>query len=624
MPLTLEYVNNSIELTDLSAEQKSVVRNLWRTVREDYTDWVADVKDQKLPNGNTIVESFMWRGMSTWWLNRLVQKSSFHTNDWLNRLMVLYLCREFGDVATIKTDDVIILRAIRRNQIQINVVDLNASYEGIYRQFKKLVLNIGRLFLSFVRQLERRYVLTSRIDDEFVDQPNAKPLIWYKTLFPINWPSINSAQPSDRLFGNTPYLDVDYNYRSAYICYVSRSNKNIRYSFLKLRRDIEAFCTKAGRPVVFPEATLSFGDICSAYVSTGLEQLTFHRLRKQEYFKAMFVLNGIDVSDVLFDEWMMSYWGMQQYAKLQGLATAKFFECHDDGQFLVTYNEFFTQNRAGYFLTKAVKPNTCFVSIQHAMNARNKMFTYYRHSEFCYDDSEQAQKYSAYPDYYLAQGNQYKKILEEFYEPERISVIGSLKKMESGKADPDNEEFAQLKKDKESGIKFILIAPSTGDEFKSLLAAFERWENPEQWHLLLSVHPTQDINKIIKYQQTRFSNLNIHYVQQVNTYDLFPLCDLVVTGFSTIAIEAFVCNVPSVRVVPLGVLPQFDDDERIPFFSDSDEFVAWFKHFSKTSRSISSEDADDVLYEYFYKNDGKAGNRLWNFVDDIVSGKASV
>ena len=82
----------------------------------------------------------------------------------------------------------------------------------------------------------------------------------------------------------------------------------------------------AQRRVAFPEAELSLKDILGVYFSTLREHLKFILLSKSQRFKSAFVLNGLDVSDILLAEWSKSYWGYQQFSKLQAISHSKFFE----------------------------------------------------------------------------------------------------------------------------------------------------------------------------------------------------------------------------------------------------------------------------------------------------------
>ena len=343
------------------------------------------------------------------------------------------------------------------------------------------------------------------------------------------------------------------------------------------------------------------------------EQLRFHRLKRTKSFRGLFHFNNLDLSYILFDEWSKSYWGDQQYAKLQGLVTTNYFEELNQNQIVITYGELHMQNRATYFLTKSIKPLIKFISIQHATSFKNKMFTYYRKSEFNFEIENDGIKYMPRPDFYLVQGDQYKKVLSEFFDETLISVIGSLKNIlpeNFQKFDKkNNSSLNQFNKNK----KYILIAPSITD-YKVLIEAFKSWKYDANYSIILSPHPASDIEKISQYIIKIMPNQKINLVTNLRTYELLPLCDLVVTGYSTIAIEAAAFKVPSVRFTVPGEMSQFEYDNRIPSFKEPDEFLKWLKGFQLGKYKLKNIDYEKIISDYFYKNDGNAQQRLWEFL----------
>ena len=89
-----KYFNNELTLDEVPAEEYKCIRELWNTLREDYADWVADVRLKDFGLNKPLVELLEWKGMSTWWLTPLVNKETDSNNRWLHRLMVLYLCKK--------------------------------------------------------------------------------------------------------------------------------------------------------------------------------------------------------------------------------------------------------------------------------------------------------------------------------------------------------------------------------------------------------------------------------------------------------------------------------------------------------------------------------------------------
>lgn len=88
------------------------------------------------------------------------------------------------------------------------------------------------------------------------------------------------------------------------------------------------------------------------------------------------------------------------------------------------------------------------------------------------------------------------------------------------------------------------------------------------------------------------------------------------TSSSTIALEAAIFNTRSVRVYKLGSLPQFDKDDRIPSFYSQEDFRKWFQ--AEDLDNFKVNYFDEIIEDYFFKNDSKAGNRLWENISKIT------
>ena len=97
MKIIIKFIKNKITITGLTKDEELEVELLWTKVRDDYLDWVSEVRVKEFYKGKNIVKYFKWRNMSTWWFNRLVQKDSFVSNKWINRLMVMYLLKNYRE-----------------------------------------------------------------------------------------------------------------------------------------------------------------------------------------------------------------------------------------------------------------------------------------------------------------------------------------------------------------------------------------------------------------------------------------------------------------------------------------------------------------------------------------------
>lgn len=603
--MKIRFFNNSLNLIGFNKEDSAYIDQLSIKLRDDLISWLSEVHNQKFYKDKTISNSFTWEGMSTWWIGRLVQKNSFTGDLWLNQLIILHIIKYLSKKKQIllETNDSVLYESVQSNKDDLNVIIRLVPNSSILR-FKnnRFLQNLKKITFSLAREVQT-FILLLTVKDKNISKFDKNESIWFRTLFPINW--IGDEPKNDRLFYNAPLLDNSFGYNSKYLVYISRSKKDLDLSFFRLLKKIKRLRIDAQRSVFFPEKLLTLKDIFYAYKSTFEESRLFQKMSNRKNFKSLFKINGLDVSAILMNEWSSIYLGVQQQSKLQAIASSKFFNILPDGQKVITYGEFFAANRATYYLTKQVKPETQFITIQHAMNAKNKMFTYNHKNDFNFEGNSYGKEFSPYPDYFLVQGNQYKRILEEFYEDNRISIIGSLKPLNS-----------LIKKDSKVNNRRLLLAPSIGDEYKIIFSFIKNWSYLDDWEIICTPHPTIDIKKIKEYQTKESIDLNIKYVSDCSTYELLKTANILMTSSSTIALEAAIFNTRSVRVYKLGSLPQFDKDDRIPSFYSQEDFRKWFQ--AEDLDNFKVNYFDEIIEDYFFKNDSKAGNRLWENISKIT------
>lgn len=604
--ICIKYFSEKLKFENLSSDESFQVEQLILMLREDITDWSSKVRLNKISEHQTIAQAFTWKGMSTWWLNRLAIKDTVTSSQWFNRLVILYIAKHFSKEKTVEihTDDKVLKRSLEDNSEKISATVFHISKSQ--KKLQNLVYpfrHLGTLALFFFRHM---YVHLNMI--KFRNQLNFlklnKPTIWFKTSFPANWGDGNEMV--DRLLGKTPLLDTETKFDSVYLSFttVRRSDQ------FKLKQKFQHLLKKSDRRVMFPEAELSVFDILTVYVSTLIEQFRFNLLTRSQKFRQFFYLNDLDVSKILLPEWNKSYSGYQQFAKIQGLAMCKFFNKLPDSQIIITYGEFFPQNRACYYMVKKFRQDTVFIAIQHSMNAKNKMFTYYRSSEFNYDESNSGLEHSPYPDYFLVQGDQYKKILSEFYPKEKIVVVGSIKEINSLKV-KEKDLFSGIR---DNGKKLLLLAPSVGDDYKIIFSFFEGWIQPKEWQIVLCPHPMSDPSVIMNYQKKNHANLSLYILQKGITYQVLQKSDLVVASVSTIALEATLFGIPCVRLTVPGQLNLFDPDDRLNSFTSGQDFQKWLENFTLMNLK---KNHGEIINDYFFKNDGLAPQRIWDFIKQI-------
>jgi hypothetical protein len=617
------YFNNELTFEVIPDEEYKNIKKLWVTLREDYSDWVSNVRFKNITNNKDVINYFQWKGMSTWWLNSLTFKDAELDNVWINRLMIIYLTKHYMTRITLETDDKVICRCIKNNFNDFNVTYIRSVNISLKEKLKHNVLGIYLYLLlirSFLLRLEI-YLLFLGEKKKIFNPANEKTRIWFRSTYPANW-VLDEGELKDRHIRNIHLFDKKFNLSSSYLMYIMRYGKDKNLNFFSLRNKVKSLKNIIGREVIFPESYIKLYDLFETYYSTFIEYLKFSKLKKTIYFKNLFKINGIDFSDILIEEWKNNYFSKLQYNKLHGLAMIRFLEHCKSSQIIVSYGEFYNQSRYAYFAAKKINPNNMFIAYQHASNSKNLMSSNFRKNEINTNNFPETINYMPTPDYFLVQGEQYKSILKEFYSKERIRVIGSLKN--DGFTDLKNEWWSIKRKiEKKYNLlskNLILLAPSLNDSIH-ILNGLSNFENDEKNIIMLSPHPATDIEKIKLLQKEICPNLKINYVLGESTYNLLTVAKLVVCGYSTIAIEAALFSVRSVRVAPLGSFPLFDYEELIPTIHSPAHFKKWIENQNLNNEMKDTEKNElfSLAKKYFYKIDGKTADRMWTFIKEQTS-----
>jgi len=137
------FKDNVVKLINFSNDSELKIKNIENRLIDDLTNWSSSVRLKPSIDKKTIVELFAWKGMSTWWIGRLVHKNSYDSNKWLNRLMIMYICKEFSNEFHIEldTDDTVLIECVDSNKERVNVTTKYTGYlKGYHKNFLKLLL----------------------------------------------------------------------------------------------------------------------------------------------------------------------------------------------------------------------------------------------------------------------------------------------------------------------------------------------------------------------------------------------------------------------------------------------------------------------------------------------------
>ena len=229
--MRIKYFLNRLSFDDLTQQDLDRIDNIVFRVREDICDWTDAFRFVKLYKNKTVTNLFIWNEMSTWWLNRLANKDSYTSTNWINRLIVLYIIKEFSHTRDLHlyTDDQILRKSISKNKknLVVNVFFKTKPFQKA-QDFYFRFLNIGVVIGAFFKHCLVNISLQKFKGKVNFNHENSS-IVWFKTSYPINWKAGNSS--IDRLYDQSPFMDKKYNFESVYLVFTTLSNFRVfRYN----------------------------------------------------------------------------------------------------------------------------------------------------------------------------------------------------------------------------------------------------------------------------------------------------------------------------------------------------------------------------------------------------------
>jgi hypothetical protein len=409
----------------------------------------------------------------------------------------------------------------------------------------------------------------------------------------------NKGSYIDRCYGDTPFIrNKNDNF---FLVNVSKKKFFISNIFKKknLKKDI---------PYIIADEYLSIFDVLYIYYKT-----IFYFFKLKIYLnknKKIFFIKNIDCRKVLEPFLLKSFDGEIQNSIFTGLSINKFLK-NKKIKLFTTYMEFNPGGRSIYSFVKNLKKPPKIISIQHGHANKNLAFFSHKKSEFTKIKQLEGLRYSPAPDFYLTQGRQFNKLLKRYF-PNKTKIIGCLKyDVYKFKKNKNNAKLNKIKfLDKKENKKIILICPSIGDEL-NILDYLKQSVN-FNFRFILSPHPTFKKNTIKRYLRELRDKCYIEVHDDVSTFDLLSISDLVICGFSIVAYEALFLNVTSIRIINSEHPPIFDLRDKLLSVTSAKKLkkILNSDSFSKTNTTTIKT----IKRNYFYRLDNKAYLRFWNFV----------
>ena len=150
---------------------------------------------------------------------------------------------------------------------------------------------------------------------------------------------------------------------------------------------------------------------------------------------------------------------------IECLSLKRFLETTNKKHIIFTYGELSVESKGNYFFAKKSNTENIFFSIQHSQNSKNYGTSFGSKNEYSNESFLENTNLSPRPDLFLIHGNQYKKILSEFYPIETVRVIGNLKhKLKSIKIKENKPKIKNKK---------ILLIPFSSNDQSFLMAWYQ-------------------------------------------------------------------------------------------------------------------------------------------------------
>lgn len=280
----------------------------------------------------------------------------------------------------------------------------------------------------------------------------------------------------------------------------------------------------------------------------------------------------------------------------------------------MAYSEFFKKSQ----LEKLIVSDENSLSHRTIVNAAkiNEIMTYgVQHgaigissANYIYHPSDF--NYSPIPDLTFIWGQHWKEILEDHgnYPSDSIEVVGQLR---------TDEIHALLanRKEKKAEKKRILFAtqPMPDEEWRenALLDVLKLASKQQESDFIIRPHPRETDKEYFESRINRFKVPNVSIDGFTDLYAQLAGVDLLITCYSTVAIEALYFKLPVLLIDynEMDIL-NFSKNNLSPLSRSYQEIE--FNYKLLLEGNFDSSTVDEYIEKYAYKIDGKVANRIWN------------
>ncbi len=489
-----------------------------------------------------------YMNLSLWWITKNADKDNTVENNWYHDLKIL----------------------------------LNKEKKIIYDRKLFFFIFTGKLFKNFLRDIIFCLMIKLFFFTRFakIKKKNC--------FYSIEIDLVQNGKLSyDRMYSHTPLK--------------SKKNDNFylvnvvnHFNFFKRIFYYKRLFSKLEIPYVISNEFITINQILKIHFFTLL--CFFRLLLYLKKNKNLFIINKIDCSSVLKPLLLSSFSGSIQKSLIEGVSIKNYAK-KNKFNFFINYIEFNPRSRSVYHFIKESKKNIKTISYQGSLCNENVLPYLHRAKEFTHKRGKEGGIYSPSPDFYFVQGKQFKKLLSSYFK-KKVYIIGSLRY--------DLVEFKKINK-KNKIIKKILVCPSVGDELM-IIEYLKNLKN-RNFKFFLSPHPLV-FKKTLNLFKNKLSDDIKFETSNLNSFDMLNKVDFVISGLSSMALEANLSNIDSARITNPKFQNIFDPNDGVKILKNFEEIP------ELTRKNIIKEISASIRY-LFYKLDQKAHIRFWKSIDEI-------
>ena len=537
----------------------------WDETREDYANWAATT-----PLKAFFAKHFMWRGVSLWWETLPMQRDNISDPEWYS-----------------------LLHTINEDEIPRRYYPKKRSLASLF--FRDLInWFLVRLFFN-----TRKKPVSEGIWFHSIDY-NLKPEEDYFV---------------DKNYSTAPFSDIRNYNNSSYLLKVYLNKSIFKKGAQKRKLEIYG---GLNRPFWVCDEYLRFRDILIVHSIVCFYSIKLWLLLKINNKYDFFTVGGKDATAILEPMLKASFFGSLQASLLYALSMERFFKNFSKPQTIITYGELLPEFKYVYHFVQLIGIGHKFLSVQHSYSGKNKLFHYYKRSDIQYQIPGDAMCFSPRPDFYLVQGDQFRKVLSEYFPAECIYVIGVLKydnyiEILRSRESIKNQVFQNIGRDDRS---ILLVVFSIGDEGR-ILSVLRNFDSSDRWRIIISPHPVIRDVTMKKINQIPHLKGKVEYFADISTNELNQVADLVLGGYSATIFESLIFGVSSMYACGVNDIPYLDDDSSLPKCENADDLKMIMSRLESKENIFNVSNVSKAVERHFYKIDGKAKQRLWDVINKI-------